>query len=111
MTEIKPHKPAVAVLEPRREMGGGVELLDGGAGFCCGFTLIIILRVAQVEFGLSCSTLGSAWGGNLTSVPKEKQQRLTGGQWQVRGVPIQPHPLSSCLSHMFAEVILTLINH
>lgn len=65
----------------------GVELLDGGAGSCCGFTLIIILRVARVEFGFSCITLGSAQGGNLTSLPKEKQQKLTGegqrGKWEL----------------------------
>lgn len=60
MAEIKAHKPAVVVLEPESDGRGGVELLDGGAGSCCGLTLIIILRVAWVEFGFSCITLGSA---------------------------------------------------
>lgn len=59
-------------------MEGGVELLEGGAGSCCGLTLVIILGVAQVEFGFSCTTLGSVQGGNLTSLLKEKQQKLTG---------------------------------
>lgn len=60
--------------------GRGVELLDGDAGSLLWFILMITSRVVRVEFGFSCITLGSAQGGNLTSLLKEKQPRLIGGQ-------------------------------